>query len=68
MDFKEDLNLSLRMMEQAELICFETNLRNLKQFLNQLMKKLLRQIIQEIMLVLLGHKHLGQEFYPVNHL
>jgi len=68
MDFKEDLNLSLRMMEQAELICFETNLRNLKQFLNQLMKKLLRQIIQEIMLVLLGHKHLGPEFYPVNHL
>jgi len=68
MDFKEDLNLSLRMMEQAELICFETNLRNLKQFLNPLMKKLLRQIIQEIMLVLLGHKHLGPEFYPVNHL
>jgi hypothetical protein len=68
MDLKEVLNQSLRMMEQVELICFVTNLRNLKQFSNPLMKKLLHQIIQEIMLVLLGHKHLGPEFYLVNHL
>jgi hypothetical protein len=68
MDLKEVLNQSLRMMEQVELICFVTNLRNLKQFSNPLMKKLLHQIIQEIMLVLSGHKHLGLEFYLVNHL
>ena len=68
MDLKEDSNQSLQMMEQVELICFVINLRNLRLFLNRLMKKLLHQIIQEITLVLLGHKHLGLEFYLGNHL
>ena len=67
MDLKEDSNQSLLMMEQVELIYFVINLRNHKQFLNRLMKKPLHQIIQEIMLVLSGHKHLGLEFYLENH-
>lgn len=67
MDLKEDSNQSLQMMEQVELIYFVINLRNHKQYLNRLMKKLLHQIIQEIMLVLSGHKHLGPEFYLENH-